>query len=220
MPFVLVVACGGSTPPPEQPKPEPAVAPPPPPPEPEPVAEPEPEPEEPEEPKEEPKGPRRPLATYNNPSGPITVGFDGAVVRTSGAELRIQGGSLRAPRNVLFQVDKKFRGARGKLGDVYMLGVQVPDREYNMNTARPSQPFATSGDPFVLKLPLPEGRDSANLAVESVQVDDKDRAKSTWVVVAQTKLETADTGNRAVFEMSQLPDAHVYLTTQDVSSGE
>ena len=81
--------------------------------------------------------------------------------------------------------------------------------------SRPSNPVASSGKPFVLKLPLPKGTDKANLAIESVQPGAKGRSKSTWRVIPMTKLETSDDGNRAVFEIRELPDAHVYLTSQD-----
>lgn len=212
--FGLVVACGGTTPPPEEPKPEPTVAPPPPPPEPEPVAE-EPDAGEPEEPPpaEEPKQPRRPLAIYNDPSGPVTVGLDGAVIRVGSAELRVPGGSLNVARNVWFKVESRYKGDKGKVGDVYLIEVRTPDRKYQMGEARASRAQPTSGDNFVLKLPLPKGSDSANLAIETIELDAKNKPKASWVVIAQTKLETADTGNRAVFEMGQLPDAHVHLTT-------
>lgn len=216
MVFVLAAACGGSTPPPAEPKPEPAVTTPPPPPEPEPVAE-EKKPAEPEEapPPKEDTGPKRPLATYNSPTGPVTVGLDGAVVRlANGAELRIPGGSLNVARNVGFSVDSRFRGDTGKIGDAYLIEVQVPDRKYEMGEAHVSRPHPTSGDNFIIKLPLPAGKDAANLAVETVEMDAKNKGKSTWTIVAQTKLESADTGNKAVFEIKLLPDAHVHLTTK------
>jgi hypothetical protein len=37
--------------------------------------------------------------------------------------------------------------------------------------------------------------------------------KSAWRVVSMTKLEEADKGNKAVFEVDELPDGHVHLTT-------
>jgi len=219
--FVLAAACGGTTPPPEQPKPEPTVAPPPPPPEPEPEAKEAPKPAEPEEPPEEAAGPKRPMAIYNDPSGAVTVGLDGAVIRIGGgAELRIPGGTMSAARNVVFSVDKRFRGDQGKIGDAYLIEVQVPDQQYQVGEARVSRPFPSSGDVFVVKLPLPSGKDSANLAVETVEVDGKNRGKSTWTIMPQSKLESADTGNKAVFEMRMLPDAHVHLTTKTPTAGE
>jgi hypothetical protein len=80
-----------------------------------------------------------------------------------------------------------------------------------------SHPVASSSDPFIIKLPLPKGVDKANLAIESVENDAKGRLKSSWRVIPMTKLETSDDGNRAVFEVRELPDAHVYLTNQDPS---
>jgi hypothetical protein len=153
------------------------------------------------------------MAIYDNPTGPVTVGFDGAVVRSGRAELRIPPGALTSPRNIVFMVDRNSRGHTGKIGDVYSLEVQVPNEQYEVGDARRSNPEPTGGNPFQLKLPLPAGRDSANLAVESVAVNEKGRGKSTWIVIAMTKPESADTGNRAVFELANLPDAHVHLTT-------
>jgi hypothetical protein len=207
--FVLV-ACGGSTPPPaEQPKaPAPVVAPP----EPEPVAEEKAEPKE--EPKEEPKRPAGPMATYNNPAEAVTIGLDGAVIRLGAAELRIPSGAFSAPHNVLFTLDARYRGTKGKVGDVYRIEVQVPNQSYRMGDARPSQPLPTRGDSFVIKLPLPAGKDSANLAVENTAVDDKGRATSTWTIRAMTKVETSDDGGKAIIETSELPDGHIHLTTE------
>ncbi len=217
--FVFVAACGGTTPPVEEATPEPrATTPPRPEPDPKPIVdEPVEEPDVAEKPTEEPKQPRRPLAIYNNPDGPVTVGLDGAVIRVGPAELHIPGGTLSSACNIWFKVDSRYRGDTGKLGSVYLVEVQVPNQKYNMNDARPSRPVPTNGDAFVLKLPLPSGKDSASLAIESVQIGAKNKKTSTWTVVAQTKLETADSGNMSVFEISQLPDAHVHLSTKSAA---
>lgn len=209
--FVLA-ACGGGTPPPEEPKPPVAAVPEPEPePEPAPVVDAEPEPAE--EPAQEA---RRPLATFNDPTEPITVGFDGAVIRLQGGgELRIPTGALASPQNILFTVNKKNKGSAGKIGDVYTLEAQIPGQKVQMQDVRASRPVASNGNPFILKLPLPGNTESANLAVESVELDDKGRGKSTWSVVERTKIETADTGNKAVFEITQLPDASVHLTNKN-----
>ena len=210
--FVLV-ACGGATPPPAEPPkaPEPVAAPEP---EPEPATEDKAEPKE--EPKDEPAPKRQagPMATYNNPTEAVTVGLDGAVIRVGAAELRIPSGSFTSAHNVLFSLDTRYRGTKGKVGDIYRIEVQVPNQSYQMGNARPSQPLPTQGDAFVIKLPLPSGKDSANLAVENVSLDDKGRASSSWSVRAMTKVETSDDGGKAVIETNELPDGHVHLTTE------
>lgn len=219
MVLFLVAACGGT------PAPQPTTATP----EPKPTAsakeEPKPEPvasasasasAAPETPPvKKPTGSGRPQAIYNDVTEPQTVGLDGAVFRTTdGAELRIQGGAFNQPRNVLFMLDKKAKGTTGVIGKVYVIHVQLPDTQYRMGEESPSLAVTTNSDPFVVKLPLPQGKDSAGLAIETVAADPKTkRNKSTWQVVAQNKLETADTGNRAVFEVNVLPDGHVHLTT-------
>ena len=128
----LVAACGGSPTPPPTTTPEPA-----------PTVKEEPKPEpsasatpaasasapapEPAATAKKPTGSGRPQAIYNDVSEPQTVGFDGAVFRTSdGAELRIPGGALSEPRNVIFSLDKKAKGTTGVLGKVYQIHVQTP----------------------------------------------------------------------------------------------
>lgn len=214
--MLMLGACGGSTPPPEEP-----AAPPPPPP----VAE-EPKPAPPEkaadeekdsekaeaEDQDEPRS-RRPKATFFDPAEPVTIGLDGAVFRLEGgAELRIPSGAMTNPRNVLFSVNKKARGTTGKIGDVYLIQLTIPNTQIDLAQARASSPIDSSSEPFVIKLPIPFNGSSGNLAVETVSVD-KGKAKSQWSVIAQTKLETADDGNKAVFEVQQLPDGSVHLTT-------
>lgn len=226
MVLFLVVACGGTPAAPTTPTPEPK-----------PTAsakeEPKPEPvaaasasaaasaATPETPPvKKPGGSGRPQAIYNDVTEPQTVGLDGAVFRTTdGGELRIPGGALEAPRNVLFMTDKKAKGTTGAVGKIYVIHVQLPDTQYRMGEESPSVTVPTGGDPFIVKLPLPQGKDSASLAVETIAPDPKTkRNKSTWQVFPQTKTETADTGNKAVYELKVLPDGHVHLTTQAPSA--
>lgn len=145
-----------------------------------------------------------------------TIGTIGAVFRTDdGAELRIPSGWFNAPRNVMFAVSKKGRSTTGKLGNVYEIHVQMPDTQFRMGEENPSQIITSQSDPFIVKLPLPKGTESASLAVETIAQDPKTkRNKSTWTFGAQTKLETADTGNRAVFEVTTLPDGNLHLSSQ------
>jgi len=208
-----LVACGGSSPPAEEPKvPPPVVAPSP---EPEPVAEPATVTPPAEDAKPEPREPRAPIAVIENPAGPVTVGYNGAVFRLDGgAELRVPYGAFARAQNIVFSIDSKHKGDQGKVGDVFLVQTEVPDSSIQVAVVRASRPVRSSGDPFVLKLPIPGNSDIGNLAVETVEVDDKGRGKSTWTVVARSKLETADTGNRAVFELPQLPDGHVHVTTR------
>jgi hypothetical protein len=218
--FILYMACGGGTPP--------AAAPPSPPPEAseKPVAAPE-KTSEPEakdagapvasaEPtSKRPSATGRPMAIYNGVSQPTTVGSDGAVFRLdNGAELRIPSRALLDPRNILFVVDKKARASAGKIGEVYDVAIQMPDAAFRVGEETLSQPYTSHGDPFVIKLPLPQGTQSASIAIENIVLEPKtNRQKSMWSVGAMTKMETADAGNKAVFELQNLPDGHVHLTT-------
>lgn len=222
--MTMVFACGGGTPKPAEPTPEATEAPKP--------AETTPEPAKTEAPKpaetpdagaadaaedKKPRGGGAPLTVYSDQTQPTTIAWGGGVFRISatGAELRIPGGAISESRNIIFWVNKKNRGYKGKLGEVYELRAQVPEREYVVGAESPSQPLPTAGEPFVLKLPLPAGKDSANLAVERIEEDARThRTKSAWTVVPMTKLETADPASRAVFELNTIPDANVHLTTE------
>ncbi len=157
----------------------------------------------------------RPLTIYASPTRPVTVGRDGAVVRTdNGAELRILAGSLAEPRNVLVIVDRRVRGTNGKLADVYDLPVEIPAQEAKTGTASTIQPYESAGAPFILKLPLPNGVKSANLAIERVASDPKTKKiSSSWSVVPMTKAEASGSGDKAVFELKALPGTHVHLTS-------
>jgi hypothetical protein len=166
-------------------------------------------------------GSGRPQAIYNGVSEPQTVGLDGAVFRTDdGAELRLGGGWYNAPRNIIFLIDKKGKGTTGALGALYMIHVQMPDTQFRMGEETPSQSVQTQADPFVIKLPLPKGTESANLAIETIAVDAKTKKnKSSWAVVGMTKMESSDAGNKAVFEVNTLPDGRVHLTSQAPTPG-
>jgi hypothetical protein len=160
----------------------------------------------------------RPMAVLEGMNVPQTIATGGAIMRLdSGGELRIPVDALLEPRNILIIADKKARASAGKIGDVYDITVQVPGMQYKIGEESASAPIRTQGLPFVIKLPLPGGAKSASLAIETVTIDPKKTGKaaqkSTWNVVSMTKLEEADTGNRAVFELDELPDGHVHLTT-------
>jgi hypothetical protein len=149
---------------------------------------------------------------------PQTIASGGAImILDNGAELRIPVDSLLEARNILMTVDRKGRPSAGKVGDVFDITVQVPGLQYRIGEEAASTPVKTQGGPFVIKLPLPAGTKSASLAIETVTIDPKKTGKaaqkSTWKVVSMTKIEEADTGNKAVFEMDELPDGHVHLTT-------
>jgi hypothetical protein len=220
--FMLVAACGGGTPQPTEPSvpktpatsaPEPASS--------APAAEPV------EAGAPEAAAPKKPgmasgqvVPIYQGATEAQTIGTIGAVFRTDdGAELRIPGGWFNAPRNVLFAGAKKGKSTTGKLGNVYEIHVQMPDTTFRMGEENPSQIITSQSDPFIIKLPLPKGTESASLAVETISQDPKTkRNKSTWTFGSQTKLETADTGNRAVFELTTLPDGNLHLSSQPASA--
>jgi hypothetical protein len=169
---------------------------------------------------EKPKIGARPVAVYQNPTSPVTIGADGAVLRFSnGVELRIPAGALSDARNVLVAEDRNARAAKGRLGAVYNIDISVPSQETAAGAQSASEPYASRGEPFVLQLPLPAGADAANLAWETLLKEPKAKTvTSAWSVTAMTRRETAEHGARAVFELETLPDGHVVLTTESESS--
>lgn len=165
----------------------------------------------------EPPAPRRPLAIYENAAQLTTTGGDGAVFRLpGGVELRIPTNALKTPYNILLQPDKKAKGQKGKLGEVYLLELQVPNKEYFPGDVEASLECASfTGEPFIIKLPLPAGTTSASLAVESVSVDEKTKKPQySWTVVPMTRSESYEAGYRAVFEFQSLPDGRLHLTSE------
>lgn len=157
----------------------------------------------------------RPLTIYPSPTLPVTVGRDGAVLRTTnGAELRILADSLVEPRNVLVVIDRRVRGTDGRLGEVYDLPVQIPGQQAKSGTPNARLSYASSGAPFILKLPLPSGVKTANLAIERIGTDaSTKKISATWSVVPVSKVESSSTGDKAVFELRALPGTHVHLTS-------
>ncbi|HEY3233322.1 MAG TPA: hypothetical protein VGJ84_01310 [Polyangiaceae bacterium] len=168
--------------------------------------------------KEKPKV-GRPIPSFNDASLPTTVGTDGALFHyADGVELRIPPGAFTGGLNVLLSVDSKSKGAgKGKIGEVYLIQLSEPDARQSTE-AKPSNPRASAGDPFVLKLPLTGKTQSANLTIEATVMDPKkNKLTSHWEVTAMTKFESGQPG-RAVFELMTLPDGHVHLTSQAPSA--
>jgi hypothetical protein len=214
--WILMAACSGGTPPPAEAPPIPSAAPAPPPAPMVEAADAAPPDAAAEKPKPTPAA-GRPMAVLEGMTEPQTIASSGAIMRLeNGAELRVPVDALLDPRNVLIAVDKKMRGSAGKIGDVYDITVQIPGMQYKIGEEAASAPIKTQGSPFVIKLPLGKAT-SANLAIETVTMakkkTGKETPKSTWSVVPMTKLEESDQGNKAVFEIEELPDGHVHLTS-------
>lgn len=173
---------------------------------------------------DKPKSPGRPVAIYQNPTLPTTIGADGAVLRfSSGLELRIPPGALKEARNIRIAEDKRVKGTSGKLGNVYVIEIGPPEQQVTPGAPgaqEASTPYPSyGGEPFVLKIPLPAGTSAANLAVETLTNDAKAKTlTSTWSVAGMTKHESASPSDRAVFELSSLPDGHVHLTSNAPSA--
>lgn len=71
--------------------------------------------------------------------------------------------------------------------------------------------LSSAGDPFVLELPLPRGRESANFAISRTEAKGGNE-RLVWDVVAATRID--EERRMAVLELSELRECWVHLTTQ------
>lgn len=141
----------------------------------------------------------RPMVQYADDKGvTTTLGANGGILKVGNATLRVPDGSLRDGMNVTFSIDAKTRGPAGSVGAVYKIGPQV----------------RSSGAKFQIVLPVPAGAKSPSFALEVEQKDEKTgKAKTSWEVVAPTKIFTGNEPVVALLEVDALFDGHVTLTT-------
>lgn len=134
-----------------------------------------------------------------------TFAAAGGKIRIGGtAELFVQPGSVEQATNFTFGKNAgksqiKLTPYKGQIGEVYKIGA-----------TRPDNPKEISGVPaFVVRMPLPKGTKTANLAI-AVSAGG---TKATYTVVAPTKVDEGDTPF-AYFDVLKLPpEAVVHLTS-------
>jgi hypothetical protein len=69
----------------------------------------------------------------------------------------------------------------------------------------------SDGPPFELQMPAGSKKD-ANLAVGTLEIDDKDREKLTWKVYAPKRID--DAIGIAYFDLPALGDAFLHITVK------
>ncbi|MCS6900810.1 MAG: hypothetical protein RMJ98_14485 [Myxococcales bacterium] len=134
--------------------------------------------------------------------------ISGGIIRIRGtADLQISREALSEVYGFTFGLNTgknmlKITPYKGQLGDVYRLFIFREDASH--------QPVSvtSNGPPFVIKLPL-KGAKTANLVVAT-----SENGKAKYTVFAPKTIQTADTGDTAVFELGNLPgEAILHLTS-------
>jgi hypothetical protein len=134
-----------------------------------------------------------------SPAAKLEIG-DGEEIAT----LKIPENALDRGYNITFKLDPKGKNGGGLVGKLYRIRTQVAGSQYWTKVD-------SAGPPFQLTFPAGNKKD-ANLAIGEIKVDDNDREKVTWQVVAPLKID--DTTGKAYFELSWLADAYVHITTK------
>jgi hypothetical protein len=134
--------------------------------------------------------------------------ISGGIIRIGGtADLHIPRESLAEAYGFTFGLNTgknmlKITPYKGQIGDVYRIFIFREDAS--------TQPInlATGGPPFVVKLPL-KGAKTANLTVATAE-----NGKAKYAVFAPKSIQTADTGDTAIFELNNLPgEGILHLTS-------
>ena len=94
---------------------------------------------------------------------------------------------------------------KGRLGDMYRLAAGPVSSPVGTGPG-----VTSSGDPFLLKLPLPKGKTTANLAIIALS----DASKPKITVIAPKSVEESSNGSLAVFELASIiAGGAVHLTS-------
>jgi hypothetical protein len=133
-----------------------------------------------------------------SPGAKLEVGPEG-----DKAVFRIPENAFTTGVNVTFKIDPKAKAGGGQVGKIYKLTSMVPP------SGTPEK-VATAGRPFLLQLPAGNKKD-ANLAVGEVGP-----AKINWRVIAPVKID--DATNTATFELTEIGDLYVHVTTRPVTA--
>jgi hypothetical protein len=119
------------------------------------------------------------------------------------AILRIPENAFSTGVNVTFKLDPKAKAAGGLVGKIYHLTSMVPP------SGTPEK-VATAGRPFQLQLPAGNKKD-ANLAI-----GEAGGAKINWKIIAPLKID--DVSGTAFFELTELGDLYLHVTTRPVTA--
>lgn len=121
------------------------------------------------------------------------------------ATLRIPEQTLGQATNITFKLDSKGKAGGAQVGKIYrLIAVFPPD-------SKPMRVASNNGTPFELMLPAGNKKD-ANLAIGTIELDDKGREKIKWQVIAPKRID--DVGGIAHFELLELTDSFLHVTTK------
>jgi hypothetical protein len=138
----------------------------------------------------------------SSPPGKITIGDKDPGV------LVIPEFALDRGHNITFKLEPKGKTHGLPVGKVFHVMAQVGGSP-NYTTV------PSVGPAFELQLPAGNKKD-ANLAIGSIKQDEKTGKEAvTWKVVAPKRIDDA-TGT-AYFELTELPDAYLHITTKPVT---
>jgi len=135
----------------------------------------------------------------STPAAKLEIGDGDAI-----AVLRIPENALDRGHNITFKLEPKGKNNGGLVGKIYRTRAQVAGSQFWSK-------IDSAGPPFQLIFPAGNKKD-ANLAIGEIKVDDNDREKVTWTVVAPNKVD--DATGKAFFELSWLADAYLHITTK------
>lgn len=127
------------------------------------------------------------------------------------ATLRIPEQTLGQATNVTFKLDPKGKAGGALLGKIYRLIPVIPPE------GKPVTVPSNNGTPFELVLPSGSKKD-ANLAIGSIEVDDKGREKIKWQVIAPKRID--DAAGLAYFELPALTDSFLHITTKPATDAK
>jgi hypothetical protein len=141
----------------------------------------------------------------SSPPAKITIGD------TSPSVLVIPEFALDRGYNITFKLDKKGKSTGVPVGKIFHVMGQVG--------GSPSYTtIVSAGPPFELQMPAGSKKD-ANLAIGAITQDEKTGRESvTWKVIAPKRID--DAAGIAYFELTELPDAYLHVTTKPASSGD
>jgi hypothetical protein len=127
------------------------------------------------------------------------------------ATLRIQEQTLGQATNITFKLDPKGKAGGAQVGKIYrIIPVLPPD-------SKPTKVASNNGTPFELALPAGNKKD-ANLAIGTIELDDKGREKIKWQVIAPKRID--DVGGIAHFELLELNDSFLHVTTKPATDAK
>jgi hypothetical protein len=143
--------------------------------------------------------------TYgSSPGAKIIVGPGNAA-----ATLKIPENALRTGTVITVKVDAKAKSTGVPIGKVFHITAFVPPANMPSN-------ILTEGPPFELIMPAGTKKD-ANLAIGTIEVDDKGTEKIKWQIIAPKRID--DAAGLAYFDLNGFSDTILHVTAKPPTDG-